>query len=187
MATITVRLLNTKNLVCRMTANYGGGTKNLVGRVTVYYVVNTKNLVARVTALVSLGLSTDSYSFGPIARNLVSRTTVRKGSTNALVSRVDCDAGLRRKSLVCRLTVTYGYVSYYFDSYYATYAWMTNPSRMTDGSTSTYASTTSTGDVQQLTSNTAVTTRTENIKKVELRLYGKRSTSTETIYLRSVM
>lgn len=64
---------------------------------------------------------------------------------------------------------------YYFNAYDTSEAWAASPANMVDGSTSTYASTSSNGDTQLLTSNTCDGSDLGTITKVEIRVYGYKS------------
>jgi len=78
-------------------------------------------------------------------------------------------------------------VSYYFDGYDREEAWATNPDKMVDIITSTYASTTSDGDVELCNSNECNGTDLGIISKVEMRMKGYYSGgSAADIYLRPV-
>ena len=67
-----------------------------------------------------------------------------------------------------------GYYTWYFDSYHPFLAWETYPASMTDGKLTTFARTTTDGDVQQLTRSTYEPTHEDGtITKVEIRANGK--------------
>jgi len=63
-------------------------------------------------------------------------------------------------------------ITYYFNSYSIGETWATNPGYMVDGSTSTYASTTSNGDVELCNGNSCSGLYLGEIIKVELRVFG---------------
>jgi hypothetical protein len=77
-------------------------------------------------------------------------------------------------------------ITYYFNSYNIGESWATNPICMVDGSISTYASTTSNGDVELCNGNNCSGLNLGNIIKVELRVYGKYTGTQRNIILRPV-
>ena len=77
-------------------------------------------------------------------------------------------------------------VIYYYDNYDNNEAWATSPSYMVDGSTSNYASTTISGDVELCDSNNCSGCNLGDISKVELRVYGYYVTNQYDIILRPV-
>jgi len=77
-------------------------------------------------------------------------------------------------------------ITYYFNSYSIGETWVTNPSYMVDGSTSTYASTNIGGDVELCNGNNCSGSDLGYIVKVELRVFGYYSGSQRDIILRPV-
>jgi len=77
-------------------------------------------------------------------------------------------------------------VTYYFNSKSSGEEWASNPSKMVDGNTAFYASTTSNGDVELCNGNDCSGTDIGTISKVELRVYSYNSGDHRDTILRPV-
>jgi hypothetical protein len=77
-------------------------------------------------------------------------------------------------------------VTYYFNSKSSSEEWASNPSKMVDGNTEFYASTTSNGDIELCNGNDCSGTDVGTISKVELRVYSYHSGDQRDTILRPV-
>jgi hypothetical protein len=91
-----------------------------------------------------------------------------------------------QEKYTCLLWYDASEITYFFNSYNTGEAWATNPGYMVDGSTSTYASTTTNGDVELCNGNNCSGSDLGDIVKVELRVYGYYTSTQRDIILTPV-